>query len=97
MKANYHTHLAFCKHAEGYTKDYVLEAIKHRFEVLGISDHAPNKNMTDHYVRMSPEMFENYLKDIEKSQSEFEGKIKILKGIEVEFFYNHDEYYSFLR
>jgi histidinol-phosphatase (PHP family) len=97
MKTNYHTHLAFCRHAEGYTRDYTLEAIKHGFELLGISDHAPNKHMTDHNVRMSTEEFQKYLQDIEKSQVEFDGKIKILKGIEVEYFYDSDEYYIDLR
>lgn len=97
MKTNYHTHLAFCNHAEGYTKDYALEAIKQGFEVLGISDHAPNKNMVDHNVRMSTDRYDEYLLDIEKSQEVFKGKLKILKGIEVEFFYNHDKYYQDLR
>jgi histidinol-phosphatase (PHP family) len=97
MKSNYHTHLHFCNHAEGTSKDYAIEAIKHGFEVLGISDHAPNETMTDHYVRMKQEMFDIYLKDMEAAQEEFEGKIKILKGIEVEFWYDHDDYYKLLR
>ena len=88
MKSNYHTHLHFCNHAEGNSKDYAIEAIKQGFEVLGISDHAPNEMMTDHYVRMKQEMFDIYIKDIEAAQEEFKGKITILKGIEVEFVIN---------
>ena len=30
MKANYHTHLSLCGHAEGMTEDYVKEAINVR-------------------------------------------------------------------
>ena len=97
MKSNYHTHLHFCNHAEGNTEDYAKEAIKQGLQELGISDHAPNENMTDHYVRMSPEMFEDYIKDIEKAQQKYQGKLKILKGIEVEFWYDHDDYYRYLR
>ena len=97
MKTNYHTHLHFCNHAEGNTKDYATEAVKHGFEVLGISDHAPNVNMFDHYVRMKPETFKEYIEDIEAAQQEFKGKLTILKGIEVEFFYGNDQYYKDLR
>jgi len=32
MKSNYHTHLHFCNHAEGNSKDYAIEAIKQGFE-----------------------------------------------------------------
>lgn len=97
MISNYHTHLHFCNHAEGTTEDYALEAIKQGFTVLGISDHAPNARMTDHYVRMEPEMFDIYIKDIEYAQDKFEGKLAIYKGIEVEFWYDHDDYYKLLR
>ena len=39
--SNYHSHVALCGHAEGTVEDYVLEAIKHNYEEIGISDHAP--------------------------------------------------------
>ena len=39
--SNYHSHVALCGHAEGTVEDYVKEAIKHNFEEIGISDHAP--------------------------------------------------------
>ncbi len=97
MKANYHTHHYLCKHATGNVEDYVKEAIKSDFIELGISDHAPNKRVNDRYVRMDINELPLYLKDIEANQVKYQGKIKILKGLEVEYFYDHEEYYQDLR
>ncbi len=97
MKTNYHTHHYLCNHATGKTEDYVKEAIKIGLEVLGMSDHAPNTRVNDQGVRMKPSDFPFYLEDIEDAQRKYAGKIKILKGIEVEYFYDHEEYYEFLR
>lgn len=97
MISNYHTHLHFCGHAEGNSIDYAKEAVKQGFKVLGISDHAPNPLMTDHFVRMKPQYFVDYLKDIEVAQEKFKNKLTIYKGIEVEFFYKMDSYYQELK
>lgn len=97
MKRNYHTHHKLCKHAVGKTEDYVLEAIKHNFDIIGMSDHAPNYKVGDYNVRMDESEFKSYLADIEASQAKYGDKITILKGIEVEYFTNHEEYYQDLR
>lgn len=97
MKTNYHTHHYLCKHAGGNTEDYVTEAIKHGLTELGISDHAPNTRVGDKGVRMQPSDFSIYLEDIEATQHKYKGQIKIIKGLEVEYFYDHEEYYDFLR
>ncbi len=97
MKANYHTHHYLCNHAKGNTEDYVKEAIKIGLKELGMSDHAPNSRIADRGVRMKPSDFTTYLEDIEAAQEKYKGKIKILKGVEVEYFYDHEQYYEFLR
>lgn len=97
MKANYHTHHHLCRHAVGNVEDYVKEAIKHGFEELGISDHAPSHIVDDMSVRMYQDEYPIYLADIQASINKYSDKIKILKGIEVEFFENNDEYYKNLR
>lgn len=97
MKRNYHTHHELCNHASGITEDYVLEAIKNGFDVLGMSDHAPNKRVGDNYVRMDEDELDAYLNDIEASIDKYGDKISILKGLEVEYFRNHEEYYKDLR
>ena len=97
MKANYHTHHYLCNHAKGNTEDYVKEALKIGLKELGMSDHAPNTRVNDKGVRMDPSEFNIYLDDIETAQTKYKDQIKILKGVEVEYFYDHEEYYDFLR
>ena len=97
MKANYHTHHELCGHASGICEDYVQEAIKANLEELGFSDHAPNSRVDDFGVRMDPKEFEGYLKEIEAVQIKYKNQLTIRKGIEVEFFYDHEEYYEFLK
>jgi histidinol-phosphatase (PHP family) len=96
MKTNYHTHHHLCGHARGNCEDYTLEAIKHNFKELGFSDHAPNSRVNDHGVRMKPKDFETYLNDIEYVQKKYKDQLTIKKGLEVEFFYDHEQYYDFL-
>ena len=96
MRTNYHTHTYFCGHARGNASDYVKEAIKHGFTLIGISDHAPNSRVKDINVRMKPHQLDDYLKDIEVAQANYPD-ITVLKGIEVEYFDDHEDYYRELR
>lgn len=96
MKANYHTHTHFCNHAKGTTLDYAQKAIEHGFTHLGISDHAPNDEVPDYHVRMKMDKFKDYIKDIEYAQKMTKGQLTIFKGVEVEYWDNHEEYYEFL-
>ena len=97
MISNYHTHHHLCGHAMGDCEDYIKEAIKQNFKELGFSDHAPNSRVKDFGVRMLPQDFETYLNDIEYVQKKYHKQLTIKKGIEVEFFYDHEEYYQFLK
>ncbi|MBU1019872.1 MAG: histidinol-phosphatase [Firmicutes bacterium] len=94
MKRNYHTHHHLCGHATGSAEDYVKEAIKQRFDILGFSDHAPNYRVNDFGVRMKEAELAEYLKDIEKTKAKYSNKIKIYTGLEVEYFDDHEEYYQ---
>lgn len=106
IKANYHTHLAYCNHAVGYSEDYVKEAIKNNFEILGITDHAP---INDDF--MTKEEYENnwchqnmklknipiYLDDVAKAKEKYKNQIKVLVGFEAEFLPKQIDFYKFLR
>ncbi len=96
MKTNYHTHHQLCGHAIGNCEDYVQSAIKNNLVELGFSDHAPNSRVDDFGVRMRPKDFESYLEEIELVKNKYSESLTIKKGIEVEFFYDHEEYYDFL-
>lgn len=97
MKSNYHTHHELCGHAEGTAWDYVEEAIKHKFQVIGITDHAPSKDIHDYGVRMHWDDFSKYLEDIERAKRRAGQKIEVVSGLEVEYFPNNEEYYEMLK
>lgn len=94
MKTNYHTHHEFCGHAVGNCDDYCKEAVKNQFTELGFTDHAPNKMLHDPGVRMAPDMIDQYLNQIKEAQEKYKGTLRVLSGLEVEFFYNQEEYYK---
>lgn len=91
MKYNYHTHTYRCRHAIGKDRDYVEAAIDAGIEILGFSDHSPYifpKEAGSYYSghRMRPEELEGYVESIERLKEEFKGKIRIFKGVEIEYY-----------
>ena len=92
MKTNYHTHHYLCGHAEGNVEEYILEAISNNFSEIGISDHGPINAVAFH--RMNLDEFENvYLVELENAIKKYSNKIKIYKGLEIEFIRGEEEYY----
>ena len=107
IKANYHTHLFYCHHADGNASDYILEAIKNNFLEIGITDHAPVLEcfMTreeyvhtwSHQPMKLDTMYKEYLPELKKAKEDFKDKIKVLSGFEVEFLPGHEYYIEKLR
>lgn len=107
MKANYHTHLSLCGHAEGMSEDYIKVAIEEGYEILGMSDHGPIKPefMTkDEFIynwlerQMTYEEFLNiYLPDCLKTKEKYKDQIKFYTGIEIEYLYPFHSYFEELR
>ena len=92
-KTNFHTHHNLCRHAVGNVEDYVLEAIKQGYSEIGLSDHGPIPVKI--FTRMSEEEFEQiYLKEIDEAIIKYGDKIKIHKGLEVEFIYERVNWYK---
>ena len=87
MIANYHTHTKRCQHAIGEDREYVERAIAEGLMVLGFSDHGPMpyKNYASYY-KMTPEELPEYVGSVISLKKEFEDKIKIHLGLEVEYY-----------
>jgi len=85
---NYHSHTVRCQHATGTEEEYVLQAIDLGLEVLGFSDHTPwpytNGYVSD--MRMPIHMLPGYLETIEDLKKKYAGRIRILTGLECEYF-----------
>lgn len=85
---NYHTHTYRCHHASGQDEDYVKKAIEAGFSVLGFSDHTPwhYNSRFKPYMRMEDYQLEEYVNSILYLRNKYKDKIKILIGLEVEYF-----------
>ncbi len=95
FKANYHTHVLYCNHAEGHCQDYIDEAIAKGLVEIGITDHAPvlecmmtkeEYAKTWSYQPMKLDtMYRDYLKEVALAKKDNEDKIKVLSGFETEY------------
>ena len=95
MINSYHTHLCFCKHAEGFSKDYVVKAIEFGMDEIGISDHMPVPDSfyleekfkkINNDTKMNFSEINNYLMDVISTKKLFEDKIKVFVGFECEYY-----------
>lgn len=91
---NYHTHTYRCHHACGQDEDYVKKAIEAGFSVLGFSDHTPwhYHSQFKPYMRMEDDHLEEYVNSILYLKNKYKDKIKILIGLEVEYFEGYMEW-----
>ena len=87
MLANYHTHTIRCNHAKGTEREYIEQAIKVGFKILGFSDHTPQPYPDDFYswIRMRMSEIPEYTETLIKLREEYKNDIKILIGYEVEY------------
>ncbi len=94
MLTNYHTHHHFCRHAIGNVEDYVKKAIAEKYDIIGISDHAP---LPEYYNdRMTLDELPIYLEEIETCKQKYRDKIVIKAGLEIEYFSTCFSYYQSL-
>ncbi len=93
---NYHSHTYLCGHADGVPVDYVKEAIKHNYNVLGISEHAPMPMLVNNNSRLKEEDYEVYIKYLDEAKDlAIKNNITFYKGLEIEYFkglYLYDKY-----
>lgn len=88
MRKNYHIHTYRCNHADGEERMYIENAIKAGLETIGFSDHAPYIFEGDYYssFRMRPEQLEDYLETLVALREEYKREIRILIGLEAEYY-----------
>ncbi|MCF7926478.1 MAG: histidinol-phosphatase [Candidatus Izimaplasma sp.] len=97
MKTNYHTHHHLCNHATGNALEYINEAKKHGFDLLGFSDHAPSPIIKDGDVRMRMNEIQTYINDIKSAKRRAEIDFKVLIGFEVEYLHQQATFYTNLK
>lgn len=94
LKANYHTHSAWCKHASGTFEDYIKEAINADFEEIAITDHCPHKYS---WSWLREDEVPALDKELNETIDIYKDKIKIYKGFECEYIREEMEYFKYLK
>ncbi|WP_282038816.1 histidinol-phosphatase [Saccharicrinis aurantiacus] len=79
---NYHGHSKYCD-GHGEIESYIQSAIKLGMPVLGVSSHAPVP--FECFWTMKPESLSNYNAELIALQGKYEGKIKLLRSLEVDY------------
>ena len=82
-KTNYHTHTQFCD-GKNTAEEMVLCAIERNFDELGFSSHSFVP--FDMGYAMNEEDYPLYKAEIERLKKKYKDKIKILCGIELDYF-----------
>lgn len=88
-KYNFHTHTIRCGHATGLDEEYIINAIKNNYEVLGFSDHCPYFDISLPSQRMEWEEYPKYIESIKKLREKYKNDIKIFVGFECEYYDEH--------
>lgn len=88
MFANYHTHSFRCGHATGTEREYIENAIRGGYKILGFSDHAPFRfpDGRESSFRIMTSQAEGYFETIRTLREEYKDKIKIYIGFEMEYY-----------
>ncbi|MCX7786280.1 MAG: histidinol-phosphatase [Spirochaetes bacterium] len=88
LKTNYHTHYSICD-GKGEAEEYVVAALQKGFTALGFSSHAPVP--FENPTNMNQEDLPKYLKTIQTLKSQYQGKLEIYLGLEIDHIHEHPE------
>lgn len=97
LKTNFHTHTFRCNHAVGDFDDIIQEAIAKGIDVLGFSEHGPLPFDNKLNNRLTVDNLTEYLETGRQKVEQYKDQIKILIGLEVEYFADHHSFYKSLK
>ena len=83
MRVDLHNHTFLCNHATGRPEEYIQQAIKSKIDIFGFSEHAPMN--FDEMYRLKNDEVQKYIELIDEVKNNYQNKIEILTGFEVDF------------
>lgn len=95
MKYNLHTHSFYCGHGEGTIQEYVNEAKRLGFGLLGFSEHCPYPDELLHETRMFSYEMPSYERDIREAAKTV--SFPVLVGYECDFWPGRNDYLESLK
>ena len=84
MQANYHTHSRWCRHGVGEIEEYIEEAIRCGLREIAITEHVPHNHTEDTWIPW--DQFPEYDAALNHAIKEYEGRIRVIKGFECEYY-----------
>jgi histidinol-phosphatase (PHP family) len=89
MFSDYHTHTLYSNHGAGHPRELAAVAVEKGLLALGFSEHFPlPAGVTEPSggsANMHWDQIDRYTQEVRAAQEEFDGKIKILLGYEVDY------------
>jgi histidinol-phosphatase (PHP family) len=82
LKANHHTHSLYSD-GNSQPEEYILQAIKLNFDILGFTEHSPLP--FDNSFSFKSENKETYFRLMAGLKSQYAGRIKVYSGMEMDF------------
>ncbi len=95
MLTNYHSHTKWCRHGEGEVEEIVLKAIDKGYNEFAISEHVPYP--IDLNYRIKLDEMDEFISQIDDIKDKYKDKIKILKGLECEYYPEYHNHYIDLK
>ncbi len=93
MTRNMHTHLWYCKHADGEAHNFCLRAVELGITILGISDHTPLPDNRWPDERMTMDQLPLYNQQVDQAKLDF-PKLQLFKGLECECIADYHPFYQ---
>ncbi len=82
MISNYHTHSRYCD-GKGELREYVEYALSRGFKALGFSGHAPVPFENNFSIK--EEDYLDYCNEVRRLKEEYDGRIEIRLGLEIDY------------
>ena len=95
MLTNYHAHTKWCRHASCEVEELIVTAIEKGYEEFAITEHIPFPTIREN--RMLVEEIDEFIGQIDTVTKKYADKIKVLKGLECEYYPQYHDYYIDLK
>lgn len=88
LKSDFNIHSTYSPYVFHSIEDMVIQSIKRVNKVIGFNDNNP---LTDYSNRMSRDDIDLYINELIRVQNKYKDRIKIFKGLEIDYFKELDE------
>ena len=87
-----HSHTPLCMHADGWPTEYAAVAYDRGLRGMIVTCHNPMPNGFSASVRMREDQLDEYVQLVEKTATQWAGKVDVRLGLEADYFEGHEAY-----